>query len=416
MPPVTRRQHQARRSGAYARRAVVTRPPTGRGWWLLLVVAAVIIGLGGSGSSEQPYQQLISQQRRLVSATVQAFQAKAYLGGVWDPPVNRTAQPDGFWQKEQWPAVSLAVLSRLPNPPEGAAASASATVNAMIAAHQRPDGSFDAGPPRSVAQSVVGGTFWAMAEGTIATVLADGHEVSPATLRAWEQSMARYAAWLESSGNARFYVNGNDNLRMALILLETWQLAMRVGDPTAPRLLGDYRAEQSFVTDPGWPPPGTFGWHRAGRTGWFSETPPGSGQGNWFCANRGPCTGFDPYYVTLQLNDALMGYVISGRDRWWRSIVESEFAAELPRINAHGGLDASNGSRHNDAGVLFDPNVYPVLSDPPLDAHDQLWAAQLAALKAQYARTERPPAASLGPNDYAFVESPAVGLLDSITR
>jgi hypothetical protein len=379
------------------------------------------IAIAGCNSTDPQYSSLLQQQVKLAENALRAFQTTDYSAyGIWDPGVYLSDQPDGYWEKEQWPAITEAILSRLPNNPSSAneAQVAADTVNTAIAEHQLADGDFDAGPQGSEPSSVAGGTFWAEAEGLIANVLADSEAATRSMLQSWEHSMVTYTSWLESSGNAHWYVNGNVNLRMAVIFLETYKLAVRVGDPRAAYELAAYHAEQSFATKPGWAPSGAWGWHQYGAAGWFSETPPETGSGNFGCYDNleNPCVGLDWYYNTLQLTDALIGYVISDYDPWWQNVVQSEWTTERQRISG-GFIDASAGSRHDDPSDLFDPSVYAVLDEHNLGRYDGLWSAQLSALQSEYKSAEKLGADQIAPNDYAFVAAPAIGILDAeVTR
>ena len=376
--------------------------------WLALLIA---LAVAGCSSTDPQYPSLLTQQGETLYSTVQSFQALRYSNGVWDPANYTSAQPDGTWQKDQAPAVADAVLAASGSSQAASLASvATATVNTAIAQHQRPDGDFDAGPP-GADDTGIGATFWASEEGEIAVVL--DHTASKATLASWDQSMQRYVGWLESSGNARWYSNGNVNLREALIMLEAQDLATATGDTTgAAADAKDLAAEQVFVMNPGWQPAGDFGWHQNGAAGWFSETPPGSGTGNFWCDNS-PCVGFDPYYTTLQLDDALTGYVLSGYAAWWGNIVKSESAALSPLLVDGGGeINEANGSRKNPSSPgIFDPQVFAVADEHNIASSDADWSAQQSVLATEFAWDAKQP--TLGPNDFAFLASDATALLDA---
>jgi hypothetical protein len=369
-----------------------------------------------SCANDALYAALIGQQRSILEQAVNAFQANNYHQGAWDPSEYTTAQGDGWWQKEQWPAITAAVLSADANA-TGAAVEAKVaadTVNTAIAQHQLPNGAWDEGPQGSTAASVVGGSFWAEAEGIIANVLHDGDRVDAGTLRRWEQSMVSYCSWLENSGEATWYANGNVNINFALVFLATYKLAVDVGDTAFQRrALADYRAEQRFIVNPNRKPAGDWGWHQVGRTGWFSETPPGTGPGNWYCADgQVPCVGLDWEYIEAQLETAAWGYVLSGYDGWWEKIVRYEFNTEHRRLIDGGTIRASGGSRHDGPSLIFYPDVYSIMYRHKISSDPDLWSQQLMALRKQFSATETQPPASLDVNAYTLVADGAVGLLD----
>jgi hypothetical protein len=382
-------------------------------------VAALLLA---ACSNDSQYQSLLTVQANQAKAITDTFAAdpQHYAGGEWDPTLYNTAQPDGFWEKEQWPAVTMAVAALYSRSfGDTAAAAVEAriaidTVNQAIAQKQHPDGSFGE-------SGVVGGTFWAQAEGLIALVLQKAGAIDTPTLDKWAGSLGSYASWLESSGNATWYVNGNDNLRMTLILLEASQLAQLTGSAYASTLQGWYQASQAFVVNPCAatqcsPQSGAWGWHQVTPTsGYFSETPPGNGfPNNYGCSGPQPCTGFDPYYVTLQLYDALTGYILSGHDSWWQNIIVGEWHMEQPLLIDGGALNASNGSRQNLANPPFDPSVYAVLDAHNLEQHDDLWLQQNADLQQHFQWMEQQPLSALSPNDWGFISSPASGVLDAL--
>ena len=345
-----------------------------------------------------------------------AFHANSYREGAWDPSEYASAQGDGWWEKEQWPAITAAVLSTDANT-AGAAGDAQIavdTVNAAIAQHQLPNGAWDQGPRGSTAPSVVGGSFWAEAEGIIANVLHGSGRVDADTLRRWEQSMVSYCNWLESAGQATWYANGNVNINFALVFLATYKLAVAVGDTASQHAaLANYRAEQRFIVNPNRKPVGDWGWHQVGRTGWFSETPPGTGPDNFYCANgQAPCVGLDWEYTEAQLETAAWGYVLSGYDGWWEKIVRYEFNTERQRLIDGGTINASGGSRHDGASLIFYPDVYSIMYRHHISMNADLWSQQLMALRKQFSATDTQPPAGLDVNAYALVAGGAVGLLD----
>ena len=91
-------------------------------------------------------------------------------------------------------------------------------------------------------------------------------------------------------------------------------------------------------------------------------------------------------------------------------------------------LNASEGSRHNEKELLFEPSNYSVNDEHNLTAYgehrssyDSLWEAQLSAIEARYAEKEKILGETgpgkgedgLGPNDYALLAFQALGVLDA---
>jgi hypothetical protein len=377
--------------------------------------------------SDPQFASLITTQRQQAESIMNQFagDSQHYANGEWDPTLYNTTQPDGYWEKEQWPAITEAVMSLYYHmngnqaQADAHAAIARATVSQAIAAKQNMQTGYYG------ESGVVGGTFWAQAQGQIALILNQAGEVDSTTLTNWSNSLQHYASWLDSSGNDKWYINGNNNLRITLIMLEAWKLAQLTSSPYADVIHGWYTASQAFTMNPctstqcSYPSgaAGVWGWNQATQnSGYLSETPPGNPYpGTWGCANTGPCTGFDPYYTTLQLYDALTGYVLSGHDSWWQKIVTDEWHMEQPLLVDGGALNANNGSRHpNDGNVLFDPSVYAVLDNNNIETHDDLWGQQNTAMQNEFQSTEGQQVANIGPNSWGWISSPASGILDPL--
>jgi hypothetical protein len=379
-----------------------------------------------SNESDPQFASLITTQRQQAESIMNQFASNTqyYASGEWDPTVYNTTQPDGFWEKEQWPAVMEAV-DALYYKRQGNQAQADAhaqiardTVSAAIKDKQHADNSFGE-------SGVVGGTFWAQAQGQIALILHAAGEVDNTTLGNWENSLARYAVWLHNN-QTPFWVNGNDNLRETLIFLENAKLSAITSDPSASTYQSWYTDSQPFTMDPcastQCNPPdlasgGHWGWNQVTSTsGYLSENPQGSTwPGKWLC-NNSPCIGFDPYYSTLQQYDALTGYVLSGHDSWWKKIVTDEFHQDQPLLVDGGTINASNGSRHNDGNVIFDPDTYAVMDNNNIETHGDLWTQQNAAMQARFQNDEQQPIANFSGacNEWGFISSPASGVLDPL--
>jgi hypothetical protein len=384
-------------------------------------------------STDTQYPNEIVNQVLTLSSNLQTFQGRAYDGqGRWSPTNYDGHQGDGWWEKEQYPALAEAALSRIPNNSlsPGQRAVATNTVNMAISTHQLADGNFD-GPAGTDAG--VGGTQWAWVEGVIAVLLSGG--VNPpnlATRTSWEQSLVKYVKYQETfSGVANWYANGNVNLNVTLTMYAAYKMAQNVGNTNdATAMLSDYQAEQAFIVNPpGWnsaswgtAPYGNgpgFGWHQVGSTGWFSETPRGTGPGNFWCNNgQSPCEGLDYEYTMAQMEVASWGYVITGRDAWWKNIVLSEAAVEQPRLIDGGTINASGGSRHNTSSTIFYPDVFSVMASNNLGgAWDTLWGQQQRAMLArfQYDNNSNTVIATLNANDFTMLANYAVGATDATT-
>lgn len=353
--------------------------------FVVLIALLAALALAGCSSTDSSYWDLIQQEGTAAKAAVDWVHARYYSSGAWAfQPGDYTAAPDGNWEVDEGPAVLEAVLACVPSGLNADTASeaqtARDTVNRAILQHQLPSGEFDAGPPGSVPSTVVYGTFWAQVQGTVAYILDMCGQLDHATLVSWEQSLGRYVNWLESSDNASWYSNGNNNLRMALVLTEEAKLANAAGEPSSIvwGYIADAEDEKNFVDNPGWQPPPNgpgFGWNQTGAAGYFSETPDGTDTDDWWCNNSGPCTGFDPSYTSLQLQTALWGYVVSGYDSWWQNVVTDEYN-ELAPLLSNGQLNMLNGSRVNASPSTFWTDVYSVLDEHNLGQHDADWRAQ----------------------------------------
>ena len=164
------------------------------------------------------------------------------------------------------------------------------------------------------------------------------------------------------------------------------------------------------ATDACNPQSGGWGWHQNGFAGYLSETP-GAWPNDFSCSGPQPCTGFDPEYTAIQLQDALAGYVLSGYDGWWLRIAGCEYEQLAPLVSA-GELSQANGSRKNDPPFLFVPPVYAVLDEHNLVSDDGGWLAQLGVYQSD-AKIWVANAASQGPNEFSALAAPAIAVLDA---
>ena len=355
---------------------------------------------------------MLKQQGIELGTSIGQLEGAAYNGGGAWSVANYFTAP---WGVYQYPAMAEAVLANLPatiNPNRVHDAQvAEQTIIAGIAFHNPSGGDFD---PSGT--SVVGGTWFAEDLGFVGDVLYRGGWLDSATLQSWERRLVSYVRWLESSGNAGFYVNGNVNLRFALIMLAARNLATDAGDTAdAAEVNADLAAEEAFTMNPCAnrvcnPQSGAWGWHQNGFAGYLSETP-GNFPGNFSCYGPQPCAGFDPEYTGLQLQDALAGYVLSGYHGWWQHIVGSEYEQLAPLVS-QGELNQANGSRKNDPPFLFVPPVYAVLDEHNLVSDDGGWLAQLGVYQSD-AKIWVANAGSQGPNEYSALAAPAIALLDA---
>jgi hypothetical protein len=337
------------------------------------------------------HRSLLENQESMMTTTLDALAngRQAYNGaGEWDTYHYTT---DGEWQKEQFPASDEAALA-VANNDKARAKIAIDTVNTAIAQHQDESSTSNAGDfaLASDKAAAVDSSFWVEQMGLIANTLSGAGMLDPTTRQAWEQSMVKYDEWLTSSGNWKWYINGNDNLRFAAIFLETAKLATAAGDSQdAANANAEYQQEQQFVDDPGWTPsnqPGPgYGWNTSGNTGWFAEFPPGTGTGNVWCNNQVPpaVLGQDYNYTAAQLATALDGYILSGYDGWWQNVVTREYNLVEPRVS-NGQIDADGGCRGNYGTYAFYPEVYAVLDQHNLGAHDTEWSNQTNALQSEF--------------------------------
>lgn len=381
-------------------------------------VAALVItllpALAGCASNDPQYSRLLEEQVTQLNTATSGLEGAAYNGGgAWSAANYFT----GPWGVYQWPAMSEAALADLPsalNPQtarEHEAQVAEQTINAGIAWHNAAGGDFE---PSGT--SVVDGAWFAEDLGFVGDALYQGGWLDGGTLQAWEGRLVSYVRWLESSGNARWYVNGNVNLRFALIMLAARNLATDAGAAAdASEMSADLSAEQAFTMNPCastgcTPQSGAWGWHQVGGAGYLSETP-GAWPQSFTCSGPQPCTGFDPSYTAIQLRDALAGYVLSRYDGWWQNIVVSEYKQLAPLVSG-GQLNQADGSRQNDPPFLFFAPVYAVLDEHNLASDDAGWLAQLNMYQSDAAIWVA-NAGAQGPIEYAALAAPAIAVLDA---
>jgi hypothetical protein len=399
-----------------------TRRPAGKrrllmlviGVLILLVAVVVVVVMAGRSPERSPARPgvisaaRLAEDRALALQVVNTYKSRS---GIWMPA--QYASQD--WEKYEDAAAADAALGLLPGGNPAQAQAAARTVDAAIADHQLRSGDFDNGTAASGPSGVNGG-FWAEAEGLIALTLR--HAVTPQRLSAWEQSMARYVAFLESSHNASWYANGNVVLRQAVVMLETYDLARSVSDPAAPQFLRDYQAERQFLVNPsaaraggisGW---ATYGEH-SGANGarWFAESPTSSPHAPITCANgRSPCNGFDPNYAAAQLHDAIIAYTVGGDQTFWSDVIRGEYVALQPRIRG-GELNAARGSRDNIPTEVFYPPVYALLESQDDRKYDTAWSEQLDALDRQLSAYEKE--VDPGGNAYSLLLALSIPLIQA---
>jgi hypothetical protein len=351
-----------------------------------------------------PY--LLAYSKQTAKEAIEKFQ---YKDGVWLPA--RYNQPE--WGKYQNAAVAAAALGTLPDGTAAQRQMAIDTINTSIARHQLPNGDFDNGTAASGSGGVNNG-FLVEGLGLAAWTLRDS--VPPETLKAWAQSVGRYANYLQK-GDAQWYSNGNINIRYAVIMLEAHQLAKLTGDPNTQAYWDQYVAQRDFLVNPGAktaasavPKWKTYGKYSSGSSMWFSEGPSSDPLKTLPCVNgMNPCNGFDPNYTMAQLEDALIAGTIGGDNQFWQGVITGEFAALKNRIS-NGNLNASNGSRRHIPSEVFYAPVYGYNANRNLGTEDQSWLAQITAHKNElkYYYTVPDP----GPNAYHLVSALALPLID----
>ena len=376
------------------------------------LILVVVVGIVAETTMSGHHASASPQLRKDEEITRTALDRFSYRNGEWMPSQYRSPS----WEKYQAPAVASAALGTAPSGTSAQRDVAIDTVNTAISRHQLPNGDFDNGTPASGTSGVWGG-FWAEAQGLIAITL---HGAVPtATLRRWEQSMASYVRYLETSHQTTWYANGNVVLRQAVIMLETHRLAQLVGDPRAASYWQEYLAEKRFLVNPaatqhrGDPNWATYGQYTgSGGQLWFDESTASAPQTRITCANgQTPCRGFDANYTTAQLHDATVGYAVGGDDRFWGSVIEGEHAALAPRISG-GQLHAANGSRDNIPREPFYPSIYGILAKRDGRNYDAAWSQQLQAMQTQMDAYEKLP--DPGPNAYSLMSALAVPVIQEL--
>jgi hypothetical protein len=344
---------------------------------------------------------LLNEDQQIIQ---QALANVSYSNGEWVPSQYSST----VWQKYEAPALAEAALYIRPGGTAAELNNAVATLNQAIAQHQLSSGEFDDGTPTSGGGGVNSG-FWVDIEG--ATALTLKNSVPASTLKAWEESMVKYTNFL-LTGNSSWYANGNVVLRQDLIMLETYKLAVAVGDPNASAYLSDYQTEQQFLVSPTKPAWTNYGEHTNSSGGlWFDESEVAGPNVALECENgMNPCNGFDPNYTMAQSNDASIAYVVSGHDPFWENVVRGEYTVLEPLINNSSLLDAADGSRKNIPAEPFYSPVYYVLQSS-LPDYNTLWSEQLTELQSQLASTDS--MADPGDNSMSLIGSLAIPLADS---
>jgi hypothetical protein len=174
--------------------------------------------------------------------------------------------------------------------------------------------------------------------GTVYDLLAK--ELPARTRQTWQQSLADAADFIENSGAASWYANGNINLAYTELFWLTWKAT------DDQRFLTDYNESWGFTSNPPqnrWP-----------GAGWITVKAAGVSSGadgvGYFTESNGGKPGFDAEYSMIQLDVLARLYLLS-RDPRVLKAANMVLNMEMPRINTHTWmLDASQGSRHPQPG------------------------------------------------------------------
>ena len=382
----------------------------------MLAIGAVTLLATGCTSSDPQYVSMVTTQAEIVQQAADEF-GTHFSGGEFESSDYFTSD----WEKYQLAAVADASLGAIPSGDlsseqqslqPGYRETAISTVDQAIATHQLSDGDFDDGTPSSGSSGVNGG-FWAEAEGGIALMMAP--YASAAEQANWITSMENYSDYLwttqlDPNTYAAWYTNGNVVLRETVILLETYLLSR---DST---YYTEYTTAKEFLNTPGaltsrWT---SEGWMTGGGgTGWFTESTTSVPDEPITCANNvTPCDGFDPNYTMVQLDDLIVAYELSN-DPTWLSEIEAEYAKLEPLItSSNTSLNASDGSRDNDAAEIFYPPVYEVFDSRNLrGADDTAWSEQQRAYAASFSASASQ--ADPGPDAFSLAAPAALGLVDA---
>lgn len=310
-----------------------------------------------------------------------------FSGGTWFATDGPTC-----WYCYDSAAAAAAVLSTVPGGDTSLTPIAVQTIDTAIAQHQTASGAFlnDAGQPDAIATD-----FFVVPLGL--TYLQLQSQLDPTTKALWSQSIARAADYIESSGNANWYINGNLNLRQTEVFWLAWAAT------GAPRFLTDYDAEWNFTIAPPqsrWP---GFGLH-------YSTVPSrsdGSDGAGYLAESGGGTPGFDPSYTQVQLDTASDLYVLTQDPRYVR-LMNLLFDQLRPLINSSWFLDATHGTRKNDVIPFDSPGLDVLAASGDRPDLVPLVSGQVARVEADYAGA----ATYTHPNYYkGFAEWIAIPLL-----
>lgn len=265
------------------------------------------------------------------------FDSRYYAGGVWHandgPPC---------WYCYDGAAVGAATLSQ-----QGGGRSlarvALATFNEAISRHQLSSGAF-ADPNGQAQADSVGTGFFTVELGI--SFLELRTTLDPTTRARWNAAVRKAAAYLISSGDTTWYINGNVNLRQTEVMWLAWTITHQR------RFLNAYNSEWAFTIAPSqqrWP---GFGLHITKR----AARPDGYGGEAYLAESDGGAPGFDPSYTDAQLDTATDLYVLTRDPRYLR-LMNLLFDKLRPRINANWILNAERGSRKSYMMPFMDPAV-----------------------------------------------------------
>jgi hypothetical protein len=326
---------------------VTANPPPRRRLSALLVFLILALATGGvaAGSARAQTSREIAARTEKSVVPFMETMVNQYSDGTYG------TFGDGTWSDLEnptcWPCAdggattTVATLYVLADHPDRAWYNEAVdAINIAIKTRQQPNGGFTAPPVADGLGDTEGiDTAWFGVEfGTVYDLLAP--DLPASTRTHWQGSLARAADYLETSGNAGWYANGNLNLAYTELFWLTWHAT------ADPRFKVDYNQSWQFVGHPTNP--------IVSGNGWVTLRPASAATGEgglgYFTESDGGPPGFDAEYSMIQLDVLARLYLLSGDPRALRA-ANMILDMELPRINRTTWmLNTSGGSRHPQAG------------------------------------------------------------------
>ncbi len=281
---------------------------------------------------------LTSDVSQMVAAQSPTNEIGLWIGG---DPVQ--------WRANSGPGLAAAAVAAL----DGNAtmrSDAIQTFNALIGAHQQPNGSFTAvagtaGPQSADVDTMffvtnLGMALWALRS-----------QLPASDVATWTSAVTGGANYLVYNGNLRYYTNGNIAVGNALVM------ALAYWATDDPIYEGDYTQAVSFAIAP--PQTG-----QSAGFGFVTTKVPtqadGSDGAGYFAESGGGTPGFDANYTELQLDQLVRLYLVTKSAAVLR-LINMEFNQEWPSVNATTWeLDTSGGTRHPQPD-RYVPYVTPAL-------------------------------------------------------